>query len=128
MFFIINKNMIIEIRNKDIYQYFGDAIYRCTPSTLRGYKLYVISGYNFVIKRTIIVAFILTPNETFTTYNSLFHKLKNDFCFKPKIFNVDFNQASTKAVKKNFLEVYLVKCFFHFIKCFENILKNLTNN
>ena len=84
--------------------------------------------YNCVIKRTRIVAFILIPNEICTNYNAMFLKLKNDFCFKPKIFNVDFNQASIKAVKNNFLEVYLVKCFFHFIKCFENILKNLTNN
>ena len=38
MFFIMNKNMCLEIKNKDIYQFFGDATYRCTPPTFRGYK------------------------------------------------------------------------------------------
>ena len=122
MFIIMTKNMILEIKNKDIYQFFGDATYRCTPPTFRGYKLYVISGFNLCLKRSRILAYILIPNETFTTYTILFYKLKNDFGFNPKIYNLDFNRASSKAVKSNFPNIYLVKCFYHFVQA---IWKNL---
>jgi len=59
MFIILNKNMALEIKNKDIYQFFGDATYRCIPPTFRGYRLYVISGYHLTLKRAIILAYIL---------------------------------------------------------------------
>ena len=52
----------------------------------------------------------------------MFNKLKNVFGFSPKIYSCDFNKASAKAVKANFPEIYLVKCFFHFVQC---IWKNL---
>ena len=45
----------------------------------------------------------------------MFNKLKNDFGFSPKIYTSDFNKASAKAVKSNFLNIYLVKCFFHLV-------------
>ena len=34
MYFIMNKNMIKEIKNKDIFQFLGDATYRCLPQLL----------------------------------------------------------------------------------------------
>ena len=46
MFIILSKNMALEIKNKDIYQFFGDATYRCVPPTFRGYILYAISRYH----------------------------------------------------------------------------------
>ena len=75
----MNKNICLKIKNKDIYQFFGDSIYRCTPPTFRSYRLYFISGYNFFIKKSRILSYILIPNETLITYNTMFHNLKNDF-------------------------------------------------
>lgn len=51
IYIIINKRQCEEKKNNDIYLYFGDATYWCLPPTLRNYKLYVISGYNFIIKK-----------------------------------------------------------------------------
>lgn len=121
MYFIMNKNKCLEIKNKDVYQFFGDATYRCTPPTFRAYKLYVISGYNFIIKRSRILAYILIPNETYTTYNIMFNKLKSDFGFRPKIFTVDFNKSSAKAIKIIFQKYIWLNVFFILLKVFGNI-------
>ena len=59
MYFIISKAMPKEIRNEDIYQYFGDATYRYVPPTFRALPLYVLSGFNLIIKKTTALAFIL---------------------------------------------------------------------
>ena len=115
MFIILFKNMALKIKNKNIYQFFGDATYRYVSPTFRGYRLYVISGYHLILKRAIILAYILIQNETYMTYNTMFNKLKNDFGFSPKTYTCDFNKASAKAVKSNFPNIYLVKCFFHFV-------------
>ena len=115
MYFIMNKKMCEEIKNNDIFQYFGDATYRCVPPTMRNYKLYTITGFNFIIKRTRLLALILIPNETLKTYMEMFNYLKNNFNFNPKIFTMDFNKASGKAIKTVFPEIYLIKCFFHYV-------------
>ena len=58
----------------------------------------------------------------------MFNKLKNDFGFSPKIYTCNFNKASPKAVKSNFPNIYLVKCFFHFAMYLETFKKlGLTN-
>lgn len=75
----MNKNICFKIKNKDVYQFFLDAIYRCTLPTFRRYRLYFTSGYNFFTKRSRILSYILIPNETLITYNTMFDKLKNDF-------------------------------------------------
>ena len=125
MFIIITKSMMKEIRNKDIYQFFGDATYRCVPPSFRSYRLYVISGFNMIIKRTRILSYALIQNETEKTFNVLFSNLKNKFGFNPKLFNIDFNKASCKAIKKVFPNIYIVKCFFHFNQCLYKKLKQL---
>ena len=60
--------MAIEIKNKDIYHFFGDSTYRCVPPKFRGYRLYIISGYHLILKRARILAYILIQNETYMTY------------------------------------------------------------
>ena len=102
MFILINKNMCIGIRDNNIYQFFGDVIYRCVPPTFRNYKLYIISGYNLKIKRERLIAYALIPNETKATYLILFNNLKEKFEFNPKIFTFDFQKSSAAAIKKYF--------------------------
>ena len=98
--------MCLEIRNKDTYQYFGDATFRCVPPTFRYYILYVISGFNLIIKSTRLLVYILIPNETEKTYLEMFQYLNNNFGFEPKLFTMDFNKASSKAIKK-FIQIYI---------------------
>ena len=125
MFIIINKNMCIEIKNPNIYQYFGDSTIRCVPPTFRNFKLYIISGFNLNIKRVRLVVYALIPNETERTFSILFESLKEKFAFNPKIYTSDFQKSSTKALKKIFPNVYLVKCFFHFTQCIFKHIKKL---
>ena len=58
-------------------------------------------------KHTRIAAFILIPNETETTYYNMFYNLKNNHGFNPKIFTLDFNKASAKAIKDVFPNIYI---------------------
>ena len=125
MFIIITKEMMKEIRNKIIYQYFGDTNYRFIPPSFRSYRLYVISGFNMMKKRTRILSYILIPNETEKTYKVYFSNLKNKFCFNPRLFNMDFNKASCKAIKSVYPNIYIVKCFFHFTQYLYKKLKQL---
>ena len=84
MYFIINNRMSDILKSNDINQYFGDATYRALPPTMRNYKLYIISGFNLIEKRTRIGAFILIPNETETTYYNMFYNLKIIMDLNPK--------------------------------------------
>ena len=64
----------------------------------------------------------MIPNETTKTYEVLFENLKNKFGFNPKLFTMDFQKSSAKAIKKVFPNIYLIKCFFHFI---QSLIKHL---
>ena len=123
MYFIINNRMSDILKSNDINQYFGDATYRALPPTMRNYKLYIISGFNLIEKRTRIGAFILIPNETETTYYNMFYNLKNNHGFKPKFFTLDFNKASSKAIKEIFPNIFIIKCFYHYIQAIWRNLK-----
>jgi len=123
MYIILTKEMSREIKNKDIYQFFGDATYRCVPPTFRKYRLYILSGFNLQLKKTMIVAMILIPNETQITYKEMFKNLKNIFGFNPRLFNMDFNKAECIALKEIFPNVYIIKCFFHYIQCLYKYIK-----
>ena len=125
MYIIMNKNMYNEIKNQNIYQYFGDATFRCVPPSFRTYRLYVISGFNILNKRTKILSYILIPNETEMTYLEMFKNLKNKFEFQQRFFTMDFNKASCKALKKIFPNIYIIKCFFHYVKSLFKHIKSL---
>lgn len=90
MFIIMNKNMCMEIKDNNIYQFFGDATYWCVSPTFRNYKLYIISRFHLKLKRTRILTYSLIPNETKTTYLILFNNLKAKYGFNPKLYTMDF--------------------------------------
>ena len=113
MYIIINKRMSEIFKNPEITQYFDDATYQAVPPTLRKFKLYIINGFNILEKHTRIGAFILIPNETETTYYYMFYNLKNNHGFNPKLYTLDFNKASCNAIKNVFLNIYLIKCYYH---------------
>lgn len=117
--------MCLEIRNKDTYQYFGDTTFRYVPTTFRHHRLYETSGFNLIIKLTRLLVYILIPNQTEKTYLEMFQYLNNNFGFEPKLFTMDFNKASSKALKKIYLNIYLIKCFFILFKLYGNILLDM---
>ena len=119
---IMNKEMSAALKNNNIYQYFGDATYRCVPPTFRKYRLYIISGFDLTKLKTKLLTYILIPNETKETYFKMFQILKENYGFNPYIFTSDFNKASNIALKKVFPNVFIIKCFFHFV---QSIWKNL---
>lgn len=43
--------MKIRIRNNDKSQYFFYTTYKCVPPTLKRYKLFVISSFDFIEKK-----------------------------------------------------------------------------
>lgn len=57
MFIIMKANMYIEIRDNNIYQFFGDETYRCVP----------------------LITYALIINETKVTYLILFNNLKDGY-------------------------------------------------
>lgn len=59
MFIIMKANMYIEIRDNNIYQFFGDETYRCVP----------------------LITYALIINETKVTYLILFNNLKKKIGF-----------------------------------------------
>ena len=115
MYIILTKEMSKEIKNKDIYQYFGDATYRCVPPTFRKYRLYILSVFNLNLKKTMILTMILIPNEKQITYKEMFKNIKNIFGFNPRLFNMDFNKVECMALKETFPNVYIIKYFFFII-------------
>ena len=58
----------------------------------------------------------------------MFKYLKNKFGFNPKLFNIDFNKDSCKAIKQNFPDIYIIKCFFHYVQSIFQKIKKLGLN
>ena len=63
-----------------IYQFYGNASYRCAPPTFKNYRLYThtISGFNLK-KRIRLITYALIPYEAKVTYLILFNNLKEKF-------------------------------------------------
>ena len=98
--YINKRNEKQRIRNNDKSQYFCHTTYKCLPHTLKRYKLFVISSFDFIEKNIFICAICLIPNEKQITYENIFDKLKNFYYFKPLIITSDFYRSITNAIKK----------------------------
>ena len=122
LYIISNKVMIKNLLNLNMQQYFGDTTYHCIPPTIRKFKLFVISGFNLKDKKTYICLYSLIPDEKYETFNKLFTVLKNSYKFYPKFFTTDFSHSLTKALKDNFPDCNLIKCYFHWTQA---IMKNI---
>lgn len=72
-----------------------------------------------------ICAYGLLPNEKFATISKCFSILHNLYKFIPKIVITDFNKSFTKAIKTNYPECLIIKCFFHWIQALCLKLKTL---
>ena len=115
--------MIINLCNNNISKYFGDTTYHCIPPTMRKYKLFIISGFDLKKKKISICCYALIPDETFVTYNEVFSLLKQNYKFSPKIFTLDYNKALSNALKAQYPDCLLMKCYFHWVKAIYSHLK-----
>ena len=105
--------MKIRIRNNDKSQYFFYTTYKCVPPTLKRYKLFVISSFDFIEKKIFICAICIIPNEKQITYENIFDKLKNLFLFKPLIITKIFLKQLL-TLSKNLSRCYSNKMFISF--------------
>lgn len=72
------------------------------------------------------VVFCIMKNKLENTYNNFFKILKNiNGLYQPKIFKIDFEQASIKAIKKNFPESTISCCQFHLGQAIQRKLQEL---
>jgi len=53
----------------------------------------------------------------------VFFNLKNNHGFKPKIFTLVFNKASTNANKEIFPNIFIIKCFYYYVQVIWRNLK-----
>jgi hypothetical protein len=114
-----------KLRNNDKSQFFCDTTYKCVPPTLKKYKLFVISSFDFIDKRIYILAICLIPKEKQITYEHIFDKLKNLFLFKPLIITSDFSRSITNAIKKIYPDAIQIKCLFHFLQAVTKKMKKI---
>ena len=125
LFIIMNKIMISNIKNNNIQQFFTDITYHCIPPTIRKYKLIVLSGFNLRDKKVHICSYGLIPDEKYVTINKYFDILKNVYKFYPKLINTDFSKSLSKAIKNNFSDCLIIKCYFHFSQAIWKKVKQL---
>lgn len=72
------------------------------------------------------LVFVLCTNRTTATYTTIFEKLKADQpTFNPKQINIDFEQATIKAIKEIFPEANIQCCYFHLL---QSVVRNLSTN
>ena len=90
---------------------------------MRKYKLFIISGFDLRKKKTSICSYAFIPDETYVTYNEVFSLLKQNYKFAPKLFTLDYNKALSKALKTQYPDCLLMKCYFHLVKAIYSHLK-----
>ena len=111
---IANKDMLLNLKNNLIDEFFIDTTYSCVPPSVHNFKLFVINGFEFESKKTDICSFILIMNEKYETFTSIFDYLKNKYNFNPKNMMSDFRMSQIKAIQKCFPHCNIHGCFFHF--------------
>ena len=90
---------------------------------MRKYKLFIISGFYLRKKKTSICSYAFIPDVTYVTYNEVFSLLKQNYKFAPKLFTLDYNKALSKALKTQYPDCLLMKCYFHLVKAIYSHLK-----
>jgi len=89
------------LKNKKIYNYFIDTIYKIIPKNRRDYKLMTISCYNSETNTSNLACSILYLYEDSKSFYYIFKYLHDFFNFSPKLLNIDFSQSQRKALLEN---------------------------
>lgn len=87
-------------------------------------KIWRKYAFNWNVK---VKLFRITFIKSCKWFQSIFKKwlfsiLKKGYKFKPKIFTLDFRKVSATAIKQNYPNCIIIKCYFH---CIQAIFKRL---
>jgi len=103
---LANKQIITNLKNNQIIEYFFDCTYKCVPPTKPKMKLVVLCGYNAISKKTVLCCFILLQNEKEFTFKKIFEHLRDNFSFNPpKIIYAHLNFEIINRSTSFFIEI-----------------------
>ena len=103
-----------------------DTTYKCVPPTPNKLRLLVVSGFDELINKTRICAFILLMDEKDDTFLEIFKVLREEpFHMNPLYLMSDFALGQIKAAIKIFPIVLYNGCFFHWSQCIWNKFQDL---
>ena len=108
---IMNKEMELNISNKDNSQYFIDITYYATPHNNKNYKLFVILAFNYKEYKTIICNISIITNENTETIITIIEYLRDKYNWQSNRMAFDFSLAELKAFKLIFPNVIIIPCF-----------------
>ena len=109
-----NDNMLKNLKNNLINEYFMDCTYKCVPHSIYKFKLMVLSGFEYISRKTCICCFILLMNEKEFTFLNVFKILLKKYQFNPTNLMYDFRISQINAAKQIFSHCNLHCCFFHY--------------
>lgn len=107
-------NILFQLSNNNIDQFFMDYTYKVLPPNIYRFKLIVICGIDLIKNKTVLCSLILLRNENEDTFNNIFGYLAAKYSFKSRRFMYDFNIAQIKSIKSEFPDCFIHTCFFHF--------------
>ena len=120
---LANKQIIDNLKNNQIIEFFFDCTYKCVPPTKPKMMLMVLCGYNNFSKKTVLCVFILLQNEKEFTFKKIFEYLRDKYSFNPPKIMCDFSLSQINACKSVFPNTLIHCCFFHFSQCIWNKFK-----
>ena len=93
--------------------WFCDGTFDCAPVNSQLYTIHVLITEN----KTLPLLYCLSGSKDEETYDIIFTFIKQSRSLNVSSIMIDYEQAAIKAIKKNFPEVVINGCFFHFGQC-----------
>ena len=120
-----DKNMIINLNNKNIEEYYFDTSFKIIQKKMQYFKFLIISGYDISDSTIKICLYIFIEYPDINSYIQAFKYLKEEYNFNPKFIFHDFDEKLINALdNENFFNPKPVKnlSFFYY----EKLLRNKT--
>ena len=86
-------NMLKNLNNTNIVQYFMDSAYKIVPNVGEYKTLITLLGYNIVLNSFVQCCYALIKEETKEAYSKFLYLLKINYGFAPKYITIDFSKA-----------------------------------
>jgi len=114
----ISNRIILMATNENVKtlarceEYFMDGTFKSCPKLFG--QLYVIHGLYEGVPLALV--YVLLVNKSTESYEKIFQLLQEVSTLKPKKIHIDFEMSMIKALKKTFLNLKIVCCYFHLQK------------
>ena len=121
------NNMLKNLNNKNIEQYFMDGTYKIFPNIGSFKSLITLLGYNRKDNTFAQCCYALVTDESENTLQKYLNLLKLNYDFIPKYITIDFSKAEENAIKEVYKNenVEIIYCLFHFVQCLWRKLNSL---